>query len=580
MDNHELHDIDGLGITPEELEHLKSMGLDPNASLSGILKSILDPDAADTPAEQPSEPAAQAPQEMPEASTSPAEAPVPEPERPMLDLDAYSDLDTYSDSGEYRTYSGNREYRSFDASLPDASPDEWYHYSDEDMELDEEDDGDYEEELPAKPAKKRRHPVLSIIAHMLLVIVTALAAVYLVAIYSDIPIIAKARTMYIQTAMSTLSHKWMATAIIPSEMIDDVMRMQYEFDNSMVGVKSDEGWGQEISELPTFSQAIIGSSDEPAEVVETQKPNQDNTSQYSSPDEELFYQIFWELDYDSMSDYLAEHPDVLSNGWAGININEAGLDDDGTSIKTIYGDQVLAVNAADGIVLIRIYLPSGLGYADSRGILAIAKDTSRLSLCPADTLGVIGQTTGRICEANDGILAINGSAFLDDGGGNGGQLSGNAVCSGDVIQGEVFLTEPGSKRIEVRDDNRMYIVDTIDSIGSDVREAAEFRPALIVDGKITVDESCGWTSPNPRTVLGQSSKMETMMVVVEGRFTDSPGCSVVEIAELMLQYGCVQALNLDGGTSAMMYYDGEYVNRCSNTNLPGGRTVPTAWVYR
>ena len=124
MDNHELHDIDGLGITPEELEHLKSMGLDPNASLSGILKSILDPDAADTPAEQPSEPAAQAPQEMPEASTSPAEAPVPEPERPMLDLDAYSDLDTYSDSGEYRTYSGNREYRSFDASLPDASPDE------------------------------------------------------------------------------------------------------------------------------------------------------------------------------------------------------------------------------------------------------------------------------------------------------------------------------------------------------------------------------------------------------------------------------------------------------------------------
>lgn len=580
MDNHELHDIDGLGITPEELDHLKSMGLDPNASLSGILKSILDPDASAAPVEQTGKPAAHIPADASQEPDPDTRTAAPEPERPMLDLDSFSDLDTYSDSGEYRSYNGNREYRSFDASLPDASPDEWYHYSDEDMELDEEYDSDYEEELPAEPEKKRRHPVLSIIAHMLLVIVTALSAVYLVAIYSDIPFVARARTMYIQTAMTTLSHKWLATAIIPSEMIDDVMRMQYEFDNSMVGVKSEEGWGKEITELPTFSQETIDSIDQPATPVETAKPNSEDTNPYTSSDEELFYQIFWELDKDSMNDYLEDNPDTLASGWAGININEAGLDDDGTSIKTIYGDQVLAINASDGIVLIRIYLPSGLGYVDSRGVLAIAKDTSRLSLCPADTLGVIGQTTGRICEANDGILAINGSAFLDDGSGNGGQLSGNAVCSGKVIEGVVPLIEPGSKRIEVRDDNRMYIVDTIDSIGSDVREAAEFRPALIVDGKITVDESCGWTSPNPRTVLGQSSKMETMMVVVEGRFTDSPGCSVVDIAELMLQYGCVQALNLDGGTSAMMYYDGEYVNRCSNTNLPGGRTVPTAWVYR
>lgn len=574
MDNHELHDIDGLGITPEELEHLKSMGLDPNASLSGILKSILDPDASNTPSEQPSKSAAHVPEEAPKAPNPPVEAPALEPERPALDLDAFSDLDTYSDSGEYRSYNGNREYRSFDASLPDASPDEWYHYSDEDMELDEEDNADYEETLPAKPAQKRRHPILSIIAHMLLVIVTALSAVYLVAIYSDIPIIAKARTMYIQTAMSTLNHKWMATAIIPSEMIDDVMRMQYEFDNSMVGVKSDEGWGQEISELPTFSQATIGSSDEPAETVTTAKPDPENTTQYGSADEELFYQIFWELDYNSMSSYLEENPDVLANGWAGININEAGLDDKGTSIKTIYGDQVLALNAADGIVLIRIYLSS------SRGILAIAKDTSRLSLCPADTLGVIGQTAGRICEANDGILAITGSAFMDDGNGNGGQLSGTAVCNGKVLEGVAPLNAPGDKRIEVRTDNRMYIVDTTDPVGDDVREAAEFHPALIVDGEVIVDESCGWTSPNPRTVLGQSSKMETMMVVVEGRFLDSPGCSVVDIAELMHQYGCVQALNLDGGTSSIMYYDGEYVTRCSNTNLPGGRTLPSAWVYR
>ena len=582
MDNHELHDMDGLGVTPEEMDDLKSVGLDPNAALSNILKSILEPDTDHTAAETASEaPAPEVTNPAPPASEEDSGS--SDPERPALDLSDFSELDTYSDSGEYRSYHGNREYRSFDAALPDASPDEWYHYSDEDLELE-----DGEASIEAEPEEaadgKYRHPVLTILAHMLLVLLTVFSLVYLVAIYSDIPFIAKARTTYIQTAMSTLNHKWLATAVIPSDMIDDVMRLQYEYNYSMVGVKSDESWGSEISELPKFSQAVIDSSEEStgtsSEPVEAAGSSGETDVQSVSEDEDLFYEIFWELDQDSMNDYLENNPDALDNGWSGININEAGLDDEGTSIKTIYGDQVLAINATDGIILIRIYLSSGLGFPDSRGVLAIAKDTSRLSLCAAETLGIIGQTVGRICDANDGILAINGSAFMDDGTSNGGQLSGTAVCSGNIIDGVASLYEPGYKRIEVRSDNRMYIVDTTDAIGDDVRDAAEFTPALIVDGEVIVDESCGWTGTHPRTALGQSSKKETMMVIVEGRYTDSPGCSVVEIADLMYQYGCVQAMNLDGGTSAMMYYDGEYITRCSNPDLPGGRTLPSAWVYR
>ena len=113
---------------------------------------------------------------------------------------------------------------------------------------------------------------------------------------------------------------------------------------------------------------------------------------------------------------------------------------------------------------------------------------------------------------------------------------------------------------------------------SDTRDACEFRPALIVDGENVAGNST-WNSPNPRAVLGQSAKLETMMVVVEGRLLDSPGCGVEDIADKLEEYGCVQALNLDGGTSAIMYYKGEYVTRCSNTALPGGRTLPSAWVY-
>lgn len=122
-------------------------------------------------------------------------------------------------------------------------------------------------------------------------------------------------------------------------------------------------------------------------------------------------------------------------------------------------------------------------------------------------------------------------------------------------------------------------MDSTDSVDPDTRDACEFRPALIADGTIAVDEDSGWTSPNPRAVLGQTDKLEAMMVVMEGRLLDSPGCGLVEVAELMQSYGCVQAMNLDGGTSAIMYYDGEYITRCSNTILSDGRELPTAWVY-
>ena len=42
----------------------------------------------------------------------------------------------------------------------------------------------------------------------------------------------------------------------------------------------------------------------------------------------------------------------------------------------------------------------------------------------------------------------------------------------------------------------------------------------------------------------------------------------------------MQAMNLDGGTSAIMWYDGEYVIQCSNEALPEGRTLPNAFVYQ
>lgn len=58
---------------------------------------------------------------------------------------------------------------------------------------------------------------------------------------------------------------------------------------------------------------------------------------------------------------------MTANGWDNIYINEAGLNDDGTDIYTAMGERVLAVDAKNKILLVRV---EGSGY---QGVLAIAQ---------------------------------------------------------------------------------------------------------------------------------------------------------------------------------------------------------------
>ena len=60
------------------------------------------------------------------------------------------------------------------------------------------------------------------------------------------------------------------------------------------------------------------------------------------------------------------------------------------------------------------------------------------------------------------------------------------------------------------------------------------------------------------------------------------GTSVNTCSDILLKHGCMQAMNLDGGSSAMMWFDGKYVMQSSSSPLrySGGRPTPNAWVYK
>ena len=105
---------------------------------------------------------------------------------------------------------------------------------------------------------------------------------------------------------------------------------------------------------------------------------------------------------------------------------------------------------------------------------------------------------------------------------------------------------------------------------------------LIVDGKKIMDDY--WTGEQPRACIGQSENYEILMLVIEGRYPLEGilGTSVNNCSEILLQHKCMQAINLDGGSSAMLWFDGEYVTQSSSSPLryTGGRPLPNAWVYK
>lgn len=58
--------------------------------------------------------------------------------------------------------------------------------------------------------------------------------------------------------------------------------------------------------------------------------------------------------------------------------------------------------------------------------------------------------------------------------------------------------------------------------------------------------------PNPRTAVGKTKDGKLVIVTVDGRQAIAGGMKLSELAEVMLQFGCVEAINLDGGGSTEM----------------------------
>ncbi|MFN0107759.1 MAG: phosphodiester glycosidase family protein [Blastocatellia bacterium] len=105
-------------------------------------------------------------------------------------------------------------------------------------------------------------------------------------------------------------------------------------------------------------------------------------------------------------------------------------------------------------------------------------------------------------------------------------------------------------------------------------------PQLIGSGKkVLAAESSRYSDSlyrqrHPRTAIGWRADGKLILLTVDGRQKSSVGMTLDELAGLMLELGCVEAMNLDGGGSTAMVVKNKIVN--SPSDATGERAVSDA----
>lgn len=210
-----------------------------------------------------------------------------------------------------------------------------------------------------------------------------------------------------------------------------------------------------------------------------------------------------------------------------------------------------------------------------KGKMMIVHDPSLVVFGTLNTYGdgVIGLTLTEFIERYGAIGGTNAGGFYDpNGGGTGGIPDGLVIRDGKLAWGN-----PGSFYKCVIGFDANYVMHVGDMTGQEALDlgivsAVSFAngPVLVQNGELKPNLGGGM---NPRTFIGQRADGAVLLIVVEGRRPDSLGATYDDIAKVMYDNGAINAGNLDGGSSSVMYYEGEAITH--SASVIGMRELPT-----
>ena len=260
------------------------------------------------------------------------------------------------------------------------------------------------------------------------------------------------------------------------------------------------------------------------------------------------------MEYQEMDTSLIDLPEQVTPNKEGPVADAWGLvDEDG-----------------DGIILETV---KGETYS---GFMMVVLDPSRVVMgSKPGSYGVRGYTVEQMVREFDAVAGTNAGGFEDPNGTGNGSIPDTMV----VVDGRIYNADKGCREgFAGFDSNHILHVgkfSAADVRAKGIQNGVSFGPVLVVNGH-AVDESILNSGVNPRTAIGQRSDGAVLLLVIDGRQVTSLGASYKDLAEVFLSYGAVNACNLDGGSSSLMWFEGSYINTCAS--VLGIRPVPTTFL--
>jgi len=215
------------------------------------------------------------------------------------------------------------------------------------------------------------------------------------------------------------------------------------------------------------------------------------------------------------------------------------------------------------------------------GKMMIVKDPTRVFVgIPKDGFGAdkSGMTVHAMIEHYDAIGGTNAGGFYDpNGNGTGGIPDGIVIYEGELLWGN-----PGSyySIAGIDKDGLLHVgrITAQAALDRGVQFAASYGPALIINGTPQNENRALGGGINPRTAIGQREDGAILLLVINGRSVDSLGATYDDLIEVFLEFGAVNATNLDGGSSSLMIYEGENITH--SAYVYGERVVSTSILVR
>ena len=173
-----------------------------------------------------------------------------------------------------------------------------------------------------------------------------------------------------------------------------------------------------------------------------------------------------------------------------------------------------------------------------------------------------GKNIFEATKAYGAVAAINGGEFPDSGGiGTGAHPIGLTFAGGKCVWND------GTKRTFIGFDqnNKLIVREGMTKAEAEelgIRDAVSFQTGNVLissDGEnVTFYYAEGNNGTAQRTAIGQRADGTVILLVTDGRSASSLGATHNDVIDIMVEHGAVSAAMLDGGSSAMMYYENYY----------------------